>query len=110
MKKCYLVLLIFSFLAVSTHADAQKRRGKDQEKPKQEKKEDKSPLNERTFAGLKMRNIGPAFTSGRIADIAIHPDHGRQTGRKMQVRGLVFDAEGEKFRDIHSIHPLVNSE
>jgi len=27
----------------------------------------------KTFAGLKLRNIGPAFTSGRIADIAIHP-------------------------------------
>ncbi len=26
-----------------------------------------------TFSGLKLRNIGPAFTSGRIADIAIHP-------------------------------------
>ncbi len=27
------------------------------------------------FSGLKMRNIGPAFTSGRIADIAIHPQN-----------------------------------
>jgi photosystem II stability/assembly factor-like uncharacterized protein len=26
-----------------------------------------------TFKGLKFRSIGPAFTSGRIADIAIHP-------------------------------------
>jgi photosystem II stability/assembly factor-like uncharacterized protein len=26
-----------------------------------------------TFSGLKFRNIGPAMTSGRIADIAIHP-------------------------------------
>jgi len=31
------------------------------------------PLNEATFSGLKLRNVGPAFTSGRIADIAIHP-------------------------------------
>jgi photosystem II stability/assembly factor-like uncharacterized protein len=28
-----------------------------------------------TFSGLKFRNIGPAFTSGRIADIAIHPEN-----------------------------------
>ncbi|MCC1485089.1 WD40/YVTN/BNR-like repeat-containing protein [Winogradskyella immobilis] len=28
-----------------------------------------------TFSGLKLRNIGPAFTSGRIADIAIHPEN-----------------------------------
>ncbi len=68
------MLLVFSFLMVTLPADAQKRRSKDQDKPKQEKKEDKSPLNERTFAALKMRNIGPAFTSGRIADIAIHPE------------------------------------
>jgi photosystem II stability/assembly factor-like uncharacterized protein len=27
------------------------------------------------YAGLKFRNIGPAFTSGRIADIAIHPEN-----------------------------------
>ena len=26
------------------------------------------------LAGLKFRNIGPAFASGRIADIAIHPE------------------------------------
>jgi photosystem II stability/assembly factor-like uncharacterized protein len=26
------------------------------------------------FKGLKLRNIGPAFMSGRIADIAIHPE------------------------------------
>ncbi|MEM6803882.1 MAG: glycosyl hydrolase, partial [Bacteroidota bacterium] len=38
-------------------------------------KKDKDPLNAGTFAGLKLRNIGPAFTSGRIADIAIHPDN-----------------------------------
>ncbi len=27
------------------------------------------------FAGINFRNIGPALTSGRIADIAIHPDN-----------------------------------
>ena len=30
-------------------------------------------IDSTTFNGLKLRNIGPAFTSGRIADIAIHP-------------------------------------
>ncbi len=28
-----------------------------------------------TFDGLKFRSLGPALTSGRIADIAIHPDN-----------------------------------
>ncbi len=27
-----------------------------------------------SFSGMKLRNVGPAFTSGRIADIAIHPN------------------------------------
>lgn len=32
-------------------------------------------VDQKTFSGLKFRNIGPAFTSGRIADIALHPDN-----------------------------------
>src|SRR6056297_3696014 len=31
-------------------------------------------LNAATLEGLELRNIGPAFMSGRIADIAIHPE------------------------------------
>jgi photosystem II stability/assembly factor-like uncharacterized protein len=31
-------------------------------------------FNEATFNGLEFRSIGPAFMSGRIADIAIHPE------------------------------------
>lgn len=31
-------------------------------------------LSDSTFQGIKMRSIGPAFMSGRIADIAIHPE------------------------------------
>ena len=37
----------------------------------QEPVEETSPS---VFKGLKFRNLGPAFTSGRIADIAIHPE------------------------------------
>ncbi len=32
-----------------------------------------SLLSDTTFSGIKFRSIGPAFMSGRIADIAIHP-------------------------------------
>ena len=32
-------------------------------------------FNSETFEGLELRNIGPAFMSGRIADIAIHPEN-----------------------------------
>ncbi|MEL6822093.1 MAG: glycosyl hydrolase, partial [Calditrichota bacterium] len=31
-------------------------------------------VSDTTLSGLKLRSIGPAFMSGRIADIAIHPD------------------------------------
>ncbi len=31
-------------------------------------------MNAETFSGLKLRNIGPALMSGRISDIAIHPE------------------------------------
>lgn len=37
-------------------------------------KEKEQLLSEKTFKDLKFRNIGPAFMSGRIADIAIHPN------------------------------------
>ncbi|MEM1408935.1 MAG: glycosyl hydrolase, partial [Bacteroidota bacterium] len=33
-----------------------------------------SMLQDSVFSGLKLRNIGPAFMSGRIGDIAIHPE------------------------------------
>ena len=38
-------------------------------------KNDNELFTESTFSGLKLRNIGPAFMSGRIADIAIHPEN-----------------------------------
>jgi len=31
-------------------------------------------ISETNFSALKLRNVGPAFTSGRIADIAMHPN------------------------------------
>ena len=38
--------------------------------------DDKDSLfSDKTFSGLKLRSIGPSFMSGRIADIAIHPEH-----------------------------------
>jgi len=32
-------------------------------------------FSDKTFAGLEFRNIGPALMSGRIADIAVHPQN-----------------------------------
>ena len=36
-------------------------------------KKDKSPNIESALKGFKFRSVGPAFMSGRIADIAIDP-------------------------------------
>lgn len=38
-----------------------------------DEKENQAPLSSATFNGLELRNIGPGFMSGRIADIAIDP-------------------------------------
>ena len=52
----FLVLLVtFSFAATA-----------------QEKQEEPSKFNPGTFAGLKLRNIGPALMSGRVADATEH--------------------------------------
>ncbi len=60
MKKIALYLSLFFILLSST--------GFSQSNEKDEL------LSEKTFKDLKFRNIGPAFMSGRIADIAIHPN------------------------------------
>lgn len=42
---------------------------------KKEEKKEKDKLTSDTFSGLKFRSIGPAFTSGRIADFAVNPNN-----------------------------------
>jgi len=43
-------------------------------KPKPEEGEDASRMSAKTFKGLELRGIGPALMSGRVSDIAIHPN------------------------------------
>ncbi len=38
-----------------------------------EGKNDEGPLSAATLSGLEFRSLGPALTSGRVADIAVHP-------------------------------------
>ena len=40
---------------------------------KKDQEQEKSGLDAKIFNGLKWRSIGPAFTSGRIADFAVNP-------------------------------------
>ena len=65
MKKIILTIL-FLTITSSILLFAQKRK---KNKPVKEEK------IESIFSGLKLRSVGPAFASGRIADIAVHPDN-----------------------------------
>jgi photosystem II stability/assembly factor-like uncharacterized protein len=56
-------ILVLSLTLLTTHVFGQQK---------------KSSLADSIFTGLEFRNIGPAFMSGRIADIAIHPENSNQ--------------------------------
>ncbi|MGM0947169.1 MAG: WD40/YVTN/BNR-like repeat-containing protein [Bacteroidota bacterium] len=56
----WMMMLLFSF---SIHAQRKTNTS------------ESSNLAKQDFSAFKFRNIGPAFTSGRIADIAIHPEN-----------------------------------
>ncbi len=91
MKKCTLIgklMLTVVFLAtLNVFAQQNKKeeptgnkKAKTEKKDKEEKKDKAekkdSTMNSGLVSGLKLRSIGPAFTSGRIADFAVNPkDH-----------------------------------
>jgi len=64
-------LLVMLCLALAfTPVPAKKKKDKDSD----ENSEETAKLSSKTFSGLELRGIGPALMSGRIADIAIHPE------------------------------------
>ncbi len=67
MKKMNSIFTLFLLILVSTT-------GFSQRKSKTPVSSTPDIMSEETFKGLKLRNIGPAFMSGRIGDIAIHPE------------------------------------
>ena len=77
MKIKILLSTFITLLFFTSHItlNAQKnKRGQNKSVDKNETiSKDTSIWSASTFAGMKMRGIGPGFTSGRIADIAIHP-------------------------------------
>jgi len=62
--KVLLLVLIFLFGAELSFA-----------KKKKDKEEEENKVEASLFSELKWRSIGPAFTSGRIADFAVDPDN-----------------------------------
>ena len=66
MKAFRVLLLIFLTVSLVT--------GQKKDTAKSDKK-DKDKLSSSTFSGMKFRSIGPAWTSGRIADFAVNPNN-----------------------------------
>lgn len=66
MKFLFKILSLLLILLISTNYNASSK-----ENPKAVKKQ---ILNQQTVNGLKLRLVGPALTSGRISDIAVHPE------------------------------------
>src|SRR5713226_5754140 len=85
------ILLVTSLIAVLmpvplSALTRKEKRESAQDEPKtsqEEQKQDQQrkpadPMSAPTFAGLKLRSIGPAFTEGRVCSIAVDPtDHAR---------------------------------
>ena len=65
MKRYYLAFVCF-FLLTGTLLISQTKDNKSKDK-------EKDKLVSGTFSGMKFRLIGPALTSGRISDLAVHP-------------------------------------
>ncbi len=84
-----------------------------------QKKDSKSddPMNSATFGGLKFRSVGPALTSGRIADFAVNPKNSYEYYVATASGGVwktsnagvtyepIFDAEGSFAIGCVSIDP-----
>jgi photosystem II stability/assembly factor-like uncharacterized protein len=67
--------LWFFLAAAAALPPAASAAARDKDKGKEQEQEKKEPLSAPTFAGLKLRGIGPAFISGRVADLAVDPRH-----------------------------------
>lgn len=73
MKRFHAVLsllLVASLLFFTNESHAQRKKKKEKEAV-----ESNDPLKEVGLSTLKFRSIGPALTSGRIADLAVNPDN-----------------------------------
>lgn len=66
LRHAGILLLMVCFLFASADVIAKK---------KKDKNEAADTLKSSVFSGLKWRGIGPAFSSGRIADFAVNPDN-----------------------------------
>jgi photosystem II stability/assembly factor-like uncharacterized protein len=72
------ILAVVLSLAASLHAEPAKKADAPAAASKEKDAKEKEPkYGEKTFAGLELREIGPALTSGRIIDLAVDPRDAR---------------------------------
>lgn len=71
MRNITTLILFLSLIIFSNNLAGQKKSKKKKDEPKTEKT--KTPLEELSISALKFRCVGPANTSGRISDFAVHP-------------------------------------
>ena len=105
MKQISAAIALLSLLLAGSPIHAAKTQKVDKGKAadsKDKKDEKKEKLSAGTFAGLKLRGIGPALTSGRIGDLAVDPQDDRAPGTspsppaacgRRPTRGTTFDAD-----------------
>ncbi len=67
VNKLKISLLLILVMMLVVPASAAKKQKKEEET--------KTAVEKTSFSGLKWRSIGPAFTSGRIADFAVNPNN-----------------------------------
>ncbi len=67
MKRYWILLVVLAL--VTTPVMAKKDAA---DEPEQE---NDAAMSSGTFSALEFRNIGPAINSGRVSDLAVHPDH-----------------------------------
>jgi photosystem II stability/assembly factor-like uncharacterized protein len=78
----------------SKEEQARTKTGKGATPGKDEKEPPKGGYRSETFAGLELRSIGPALTSGRITDLAVDPEN--------KHRWFVASADGGVWRTVNS--------
>jgi photosystem II stability/assembly factor-like uncharacterized protein len=88
MNKVTTLLSIIGFMLVSFQLSGQRPKAAAPAKPATQE----HFLEKITTSGLKFRGIGPAFTSGRISDIAVHP-HNRSVYYVASSSGGVWKTE-----------------
>ena len=88
MKRLWMLVVVFVLLCPSVLAKAKR----------EDKKGDdtKAKLSAATFAGVKLRNIGPAINSGRVSDLAAKPLVCKNNEQVPVVIKLVIDAQADE--------------